>query len=257
VPVRLTRSAPTPAALLGRVRRDLAVRRDPVRAESTRSYFKKSEPIALYGLSVPAMRALARGYVREVGDAWTVREAMRFASLAVAEREMETKFIGFFVLARFHRDFPRTLAATVRRWLAANQCNNWALVDALSSEVIAPLLSRHPGLLPTVTGWSASKNLWLRRASVVPLASLARRGRHLDEAYAVVTALLDDDQDLIHKATGWILREAGKTDAPRLVAWLRRYGRRTPRTTVRYAIERLPAAQRKRLLAETRPAGRA
>lgn len=252
MPVRLSRSAPTPAALLARARRDLAARADPVRAESTRSYFKKSEPIVLYGLGVPAMRALARGYVKEVRGEWGVGEATRFASLAVAEREMETKFIGMFVLARFHRDFPRSLAATVRRWLAAGQCNNWALVDALSSEVVAPLLSRHPGLLPTVTGWSASKNLWLRRASVVPLASLARRGRHLDEAYAVATVLLGDDEDLIHKATGWILREAGKTDAPRLVAWLRRHGKRMSRTTLRYAIERLPEAQRRRLLAETR-----
>jgi len=252
VPVRTSPAAPTPAALLTRTRRDLAALADPARAASTLRYFKKSEPIVLYGLSVPATRALARGYLQDMRGAWSVEEATRFAVLAVAEREMETKFVGLFVLARFHRGFPRALAATIRRWLAAGQLNNWALVDTLSSEVLTPLLERHPDLLPSVTRWSASKNLWLRRAAIVPLASLARRGRFLDEAYAVATTLLGDDEDLIHKATGWILREAGKTDTPRLVAYLRRHGSRMSRTTLRYAIERLPAVQRRRLLEETR-----
>jgi len=252
VPVRTFPAAPTPVALLARTRRDLAARGDPARAASTLRYFKKSERIRVYGLSVPATRALARTYSQTVRGAWSVVEAARFAALAVAEREMETKFVGLFVLARFKRDFPRALATMVRRWLAAGQCNNWALVDTLSGEVLAPLLDRHPDLVPVLTGWSASMNPWLRRAAIVPLASFARRGRFLDEAYAVATAVLADDEDLIHKATGWILREAGRTDAPRLVAFLRRYGSRMSRTTVRYAIEHLPAVQRRRLLEETR-----
>jgi len=178
VSVRTSRPAPQPAALLRQARQDLAARGDPVRAESTKVYFKKSEPIFLYGLSVPETRAMAREYVQMVRGAWGVGEAIEFATLAVAERETEAKFIGMMVLARFRREFPRSLAATVRRWLAAGQCNNWALVDALSAEVLAPLLDRHPALVPAITAWSGSS---ARHATKIATSSSracrARRSR--------------------------------------------------------------------------------
>ena len=92
----------------------------------------------------------------------------------------------------------------------------------------------------------------MRRTAVVPFVPLARKGRQLDAAYGVVLSLVDDREDLIHKACGWLLREAGKTDSGRLERFVRRHGPRLPRTALRYAIERFPAAQRARLLAETR-----
>ena len=72
-----------------------------------------------------------------------------------------------------------------------------------------------------------------------------------------VLALAGDGEDLMHKACGWLLREAGKTDPARLEAFLRRHGPALPRTTVRYAIERFDPQRRARLLAETRGAPRA
>lgn len=253
MPDRTHPSAPTPAALLVQARRDLAARGDPARAASTRAFFKKSEPLELYGLSVPETRLLARGYAKGVRGAWEVGDAVAFASLAIAEQEMETKFVGMFVLNRFQRDFPRALVVTVKDWLAAGLCNNWALVDTLSAEVIAPLLTQYPALVQTVTGWSSSKDLWLRRSSIVPFASLTRHGAFVDEAFGVATTLLGDDEDLIHKATGWILREAGASDPARLIKYLGKHGKHMSRTTLRYAIEKLSRAQRTRLMAETRP----
>ena len=79
-----------------------------------------------------------------------------------------------------------------------------------------------------------------------------QRGSHLDTAYDVATRLFDDQEDLMHKAVGWMLREAGKKDMSRLERFLRDEGPRMPRTTVRYAIERFPAEKRKALLEATR-----
>ena len=81
---------------------------------------------------------------------------------------------------------------------------------------------------------------------------LARKGQELDHAYAVVDDMLADKNDLIHKACGWLLREAGRTDMKRLERFLSRNGPRIPRTTVRYAIERFPEPKRKSLLSQTR-----
>jgi 3-methyladenine DNA glycosylase AlkD len=74
----------------------------------------------------------------------------------------------------------------------------------------------------------------------------------LDEAYGLVASLLGDAEDLMHKACGWLLREAGKTDMARLERFLLSHGSAVPRTTVRYAIERFPETRRRELLVRTR-----
>jgi 3-methyladenine DNA glycosylase AlkD len=119
--------------------------------------------------------------------------------------------------------------------------------------VIGPLLVARPELRRVLRRWRRSRHLYVRRASAVGLISLARTGRELGDAYGAALALAADDHHLMHKAVGWLLREAGKTDAARLERFLRTYGRRLSRTTVRYAIERFPSGKRAALLKLTRP----
>jgi 3-methyladenine DNA glycosylase AlkD len=97
--------------------------------------------------------------------------------------------------------------------------------------------------------------MWVRRASAVSLIPSARKGLSLDETYRVAHRLHQDSEDLIQKAVGWMLREAGKADPSRLERYLRKHGPLIPRTTLRYAIERFPSGKRRALLQATR-AGR-
>ena len=251
----LTSSRPvvTPTALHAEAVAWLRAHTDRRYAEGARAYFKKWEPVHLYGVRTPDVRRLAASLARRVKGTWTVREAIAFANRCTQDREMETKAIGWILLGRYARDFPPALPTTVRRWILAGHCVNWAHIDALSGEVLARWVERYPDRVATITGWHSSRNPWLRRASIVPLVRAARCGRHLDEAYATVLALRDDAEDLMHKACGWLLREAGKADMPRLERFLLRYGPGLPRTTIRYAIERFPPVRRRGLLAETRP----
>jgi 3-methyladenine DNA glycosylase AlkD len=245
---------PSPAALHRETVTWLRAHAEARYAEGARAYFKKWEPVHLFGVRTPVVRRWAGGLVRRVRGTWTIREALAFADRCTRDREMETKFVGWVLLGRWHRDFPAALPATARRWILAGHCRNWAHIDALSGEVLARWVERHPLRVGVITGWHTAPNPWLRRASVVPLVRAARNGRHLDEAYRTALALAGDAEDLMHKACGWLLREAGKTDMARLEAFLRRHGPVLPRTTVRYAIERFTPAHRARLLAETRPA---
>jgi len=90
--------------------------------------------------------------------------------------------------------------------------------------------------------------MWVRRASIVALLPLVRRGGGVDLVYEIARRLHADREDLIQKAVGWALREAGKVDAARLERYLRANVRVIPRTTFRYAIERFPPKVRQRLL---------
>jgi 3-methyladenine DNA glycosylase AlkD len=105
--------------------------------------------------------------------------------------------------------------------------------------------------------WSRDRNMWVRRASAVSLIPSLRRGAALDAGYAIAARLHPDREDLIQKAVGWMLREAGKTDMPRLERYLVANGAHIPRTTLRYAIERFAEAKRREILVVTSRAGRA
>ena len=100
--------------------------------------------------------------------------------------------------------------------------------------------------------WSHDANLWVRRASIVSLIPLVRKGLALDVAYDIARTLHADAEDLIQKAVGWTLREAGKVDAERLERYLRMNGPSIPRTTLRYAIERFAPQKRASLMKATR-----
>lgn len=134
----------------------------------------------------------------------------------------------------------------------SNHCNNWAAVDALASWILAPLIQKFPELIPVIKTWASLSNLWVRRASAVSFVPLARKGQYLDTAYDIANALFKYPEDLIHKATGWLLREAGKTDPIRLEAFLLKNGPKIPRTALRYAIERFPKEKRESILTKTK-----
>ncbi len=229
---------------------ELKRRADPKRAASAQRYFK--EPVEVYGLDAPSSRALVKELLARVKGSWTLREAVVFCNAMVRDPHLEPRGFGYQVVAAFVEEAGPELLKDIRRWLQSS-CDNWALVDNLAPSVLAPLVERHPEILPQVVAFSGSPNMWLRRGAAVTFVPLARHGKHLDTAYDVASRLFGDREDLMHKAVGWMLREAGKTDMPRLERFLRAEGPRMPRTTVRYAIERFPEPKRARLLEATRP----
>jgi len=218
-----------------------------------RRYFRGPHNIGFYNVGTPAMRALARSIYAANADAWTIDDAMALADSLMADRYLEVKAIGIEIVARYKRDFSPRLLPTWKRWLAENRSANWATTDGICGCLIGPLLVKYPELASEMPEWSRHRNIWVRRASIVGLIPLARRGVALDVVYGIAKSLHRDKADLIQKAVGWTLREAGKADLPRLERYLRaKNGPSIPRTTLRYAIERFPEAKRQSLLKETR-----
>ena len=237
----------TPILAAGAARRELAKAGKPAVGFDASRYFRGQGDLRFYNVGADRVRALARRVVQD-HPSWTVNEAMQFADHLMSDPYLEVKGLAVEVVARYRKTFQPRLLARWKRWLSRNQSANWATTDAMCGLLTGPLLVAYPRLVPQVAGWSEDRNLWVRRASAVSLIPLVRRGRVLNVAYRVARVLHRDSADLIQKAVGWMLREAGKADSARLETYLRSNGPRIPRTTLRYAIERFPPAKRRQLL---------
>lgn len=215
-------------------------------------YFRGDHGLRFYNVGTVRMRALARSIYMRNRDRWSIDDALRLAGELIEDPYIEAKSVGIELVARYRRSFARKHLAVWKRWLARNFSANWATTDAICGSLIGPLLALEPKQIAQMPAWSRHRNVWVRRASAVSLIVPMRYGQGLDTAYRVARALHGDEADLIQKAVGWMLREAGKYDRTRLERYLLQHGPAIPRTTVRYAIERFPPAGRRSLLAATK-----
>ena len=122
-----------------------------------------------------------------------------------------------------------------------DRINNWDLVDVCAIHVIGGYLFDKPRKV--LYKLARSKNMWERRTAIVSTAYFIRQ-RDLDDAFAISEILLKEKEDLVHKATGWMLRFAGDKDKARLLSFLDAYAATMPRVALRYAIEKLDRKQR-------------
>ena len=222
---------------------------DPDRQKSTQRFFK--HPVSAYGIETPVLRRIARDWQKTLKQTWNVDKAVQLCEQLIHEKHIESKAMGILILSAFRARFHTGMIPTVKKWLESD-CDNWATVDTLAPCVLSPLIDMYPELIPQIVAWKNSPVLWVRRAAVVAFIPHVKKGRYLDFAYTLSESLFHDTEDLMHKALGWMLREAGRTNKKRLEAFLLLHGPEIPRTTVRYAIEKFPKKERKHLLQATR-----
>ena len=124
-----------------------------------------------------------------------------------------------------------------------NSVNNWDLVDTSAPHIIGDYLYNNPEKSEILLEFSRSENLWIRRISIVSTFPFIKNSE-FNKTLEIANLLLNDDHDLIHKAVGWMLREIYKRDEILIKQFLRQNYAQIPRTTLRYAIERMDKEER-------------
>ncbi len=223
---------------------------DPVRAEGAQRYFK--EAFKCYGLTAIQVRDLAKEIYQSVKAEWSVDDAIQLCDILLPNPYHEAKGLGILILEKYKKDFPKSLFLKIKNWLSSNYLDSWAAVDVLCPDSVGALLVKYPDFMKEIKTWTNSPNRWVRRASLVSFIKLARKNEYLDVIYQISASLFADCDELIQKANGWLLREAGKADIGRLEKYLLEHGPDIPRTTLRYAIERFDEKKRKSILQDTR-----
>jgi len=193
------------------------------------------------GIRVPALRTMAREYA-----ALSHEDTLELLQSAWHEERL----LALMLMVNAHtRGDARIQTRIFNEYLSHTKfINNWDLVDASAGVIVGPHTSSDdPCLLSKL---AHSELLWERRIAIVSTFHHIRRGS-FDATLLVADWLLSDPHDLIHKATGWMLREVGKRDVAVEEAFLLQRYKRMPRTMLRYAIERFPEKRRKAYLAGT------
>jgi 3-methyladenine DNA glycosylase AlkD len=216
---------------------------DPKRAKASQWYFKTGpgeygEGDLFVGIPVPALRTLAREY-----GSLPLPETV---SLLRSEIH-EARLLALLILVRAYGRADGAQQEEIFRLYLENTrfINNWDLVDSSAPYIVGPhLLGRSREALRALAG---SSLLWERRIAVLATFRYIKEG-DFSESLHIAGALLRDPEDLIHKATGWMLREIGRYDQAAEEGFLKVHYRGMPRTMLRYAIERFPEDLRRQYL---------
>ncbi|HRJ72192.1 MAG TPA: DNA alkylation repair protein [Terrimicrobiaceae bacterium] len=227
------------------LRRALRGAARPGDAEFLQRFFKTgpgeySEGDRFLGVRVPAVRKLL-----------PQTDGLRDGDLLVLVRSEihEERLLGLLVwVRRFGRSDEPARRQIFRAYLREAACvNNWDLVDTSAPAIVGGWIAAHPADRNILLRLARSECLWERRIAIVSTLALIRRG-DLEPTTTISALLVGDPHDLIHKASGWMLREAGKRDPEALRGFLEEHAATMPRTMLRYAIEKLGPAERRRWL---------
>lgn len=228
------------------LRRQFRAQGNAERAAGAPRFFKTGpgeygEGDQFLGLTVPQVRAML-----PQTDALTEAEVLEL----LRSKWHEERLLALLILVRRFERAKKDEAARaeiVKLYLANTQwVNNWDLVDTSAPQIPgAWLLRRDRAVLGRL---AKSKRLWEQRIAVLATLSFIRTGDFAD-TLCLCEQFLTHEHDLMHKACGWMLREAGKRNVEVLREFLRPHASRMPRTMLRYAIEKLPEAERRRWMA--------
>lgn len=211
--------------------------------EAAKRFFKTApgsygEQDQFLGITVPAVRKVAKQF------STCPRDVLQ---QVLASDFNEERLLALLILVDQYAKATAEEQEQIYNFYLQNlrYVNNWNLVDSSAHLIVGRhLWGRDRAILERFV---YSNDLWERRVGIVATWYFIRRA-DLDTTFYLASLLLSDTHDLIHKAVGWMLREAGKCDQERLIAFLSSHGAVMPRTMLRYAIERLDKATKVQLM---------
>ncbi len=216
------------------------------RKKTNQRFFKTgpgqySEHEQFIGVRVPQIRLIAKQYFKQID----------FSEIdqLIINPIHEVRFCALIILMNQYQENNQE---TVFNYYLDNisSVNNWDLVDTSVPAIIGDYLVNHSEKTTLLFKWADSDDLWERRIAIVATFAFIRQNQ-FKLTLAISQILLKDQEDLIHKAVGWMLREVYKKDLNICMTFLRENYAQLPRTTLRYAIERMPEIDRKAYLKGT------
>ncbi len=209
---------------------------DPVIKKSGERFFK--EDVKLYGIKTATVTAIAKKYFKEIAHL-SKREIFDLCEELWQSGYMEEASIACTWSYAMRKNYTSGDFRIFEKWVK-NYVTNWAMCDTLCNHTVGTVVEMYPKHITYLKKWVRSKNRWVRRAAAVTLIVPARKGLFLNEIFEIAGMLLMDDDDMVQKGYGWMLKVASEAHQKEVFAYVMKNKERMPRTALRYAIEKMP-----------------
>jgi 3-methyladenine DNA glycosylase AlkD len=227
--------------IIERVRKELISNSDEKTRISGERFFK--EKVKLYGIKSAVVVRIGKEFYKEIPDK---NKSYIFSLCEEFWRSgiMEESFIACNWSYYVNRDYESKDIKVFKEWVD-NYVSNWASCDTLCNHSVGTLVEMYPDKIGELKKWAQSENRWMKRASAVSLIVPARKGLFLNDIFEIAGILLQDKDDMVQKGYG---KSASQYYQKEVLDYVVRNKGLMPRTSLRYAIEKMPAELRKKAM---------
>ena len=242
--IRMTSRETSPAEIAAQIRQALKRGGSAEHAAGVQWFFK--EEIKSHGWYTADLRRAVRRCRREILREHDFNFLVRVADQLFSGSVLEEKVAAVFLLEKMDAQCGDREFRMFESWL--DRISSWADHDGLVHYLIAPMVAAKPARVKNVFRWAKSQKRWHRRAACVALIRGARAKMFFPKIVQLSDSLLADEDDMVRKGLGWLLRETAKYDPRHTVPYLMEIRGRAPRLVLRTACETLPAVTRNKIL---------
>ncbi len=232
--------------IIQKITREIAKYDKPENRLNYQKFFKEklAEPV---GIKTAILREISNSCFKEVKGKPAV-EILDICDELLESGKRYMRFFAFEWAKKVKGQYLKKDFARFESWLN-KYVNNWGACDHLCCGPIGQLICQYPDLVSKTKKWAKSKNRWTRRASAVSLIEPVSNSILLDEVFKTADLLLTDNDDMVQKGYGWMLKVAGNHFPDEVFKYVVKNKHEMPRTALRYAIEKYPASKRKQAMA--------
>ncbi len=218
------------------IRKELKQNRDTRTKATGQRFFK--EKVKIFGVKAASVYKIGKVYNKQVlaldkQEVWALCEELWQSGY------MEESFIACHFSFLVRKKYEPNDFIVFEKWVN-NYISNWASCDTLCNHTISAFVEMYPKYLEDLKKWAESNNRWMRRASAVSLVIAARHGKFLTEIFSIADILLTDEDDLVQKGYGWMLKGASETHQNEVFEYVMKNKAVMHRTALRNAIEKMP-----------------
>lgn len=230
--------------MIDKIRDQLKENIDIETKEKGQRFFK--EKIDLYGVKTPVVLKISKDRFKDI-EAFDKAEIFRLIEILWQSGMLEESFVACNWTYSLRKSFQPNDFERFKNWIDL-YITNWASCDTFCNHSMGVFIQMYPNFLMELKKMTQSENRWMRRASAVSLIIPAREGLFLDAIFEIADKLLLDQDDLVQKGYGWMLKAASESHQQDVFDFVMKRKAIMPRTSLRYAIEKMPKELRKQAM---------
>lgn len=230
--------------MIDKIRYQLKENIDIETKEKGQRFFK--EKIDLYGVKTPVVLKISKDRFKDI-ETFDKAEIFRLIEILWQSGMLEESFVACNWTYSLRKSFQPNDFERFKNWIDL-YITNWASCDTFCNHSMGVFIQMYPNFLMELKKMTQSENRWMRRASAVSLIIPAREGLFLDAIFEIADKLLLDQDDLVQKGYGWMLKAASESHQQDVFDFVMKRKAIMPRTSLRYAIEKMPNELRKQAM---------